>query len=206
MAEAPEEVLVDIEADDRATPALTSVGRSISVLGSTLGIVTRDLGIHNAALDSVIRGIQVLGAVVRAAGAVQRLLAMATQFLTATETENAAATVATTTGTAAYTGTAAAATAANYGLAASFAAVNAAIGPLGWVLIGLGLLAAGLAGFAAGGGFAGGGMGAAVGGGPAMETVNINMYDTKMSTKRDVRETMQDMGTLWYEQTRRYRR
>lgn len=177
------------------------------MLGATLGIITRDLGIHNAALNAVIKGIDVLGAGVRALGAVQRLLAFATQLTTAAETENAAATAATTTGTAAYTGTAAAATAANYGLAASFTAVNAAIGPLGWVLIGLGLLAAGLAGFALGGGFGGGGgVGAAVGGGPSMEAVTINMYDTKMSTKRDVVETMQDMGTLWYENTRRYRR
>ena len=208
MAEAPEEVLVDIEATDNATPNITSVGRSIAVLGSTLGILTRDFGIHNAALTGVIRGIQELGAAVRAVGAVQRLLAIATQFLVITETQEgteAAFVTAMRGGQVAAAGTL---TAANYGLAASFEAVNAAMGPVGWALLGLGLLGAGAIGFSLAGGFGGGGAAAPAGPMPGTEGMNIqvNMPNVNMSTKRDITETVNDMGTLIYQHMRRFRR
>ena len=185
MAEVPEEVVVAIEADDRATPKLASVGRSFVLLGSNIAYVTRELGIQSPFIDAVVRGILLIGHVARLASAAKFLLAAAT-------------------GT--YTGAAATATAANYGLAASFRALWAAMGPLGWVLLGIGLLGAGLAGYALGGGFGrGGGAIPALGQGPYQEPmVQINIANANMNTKRDIEETVRDMTTLWYQQTRKY--
>lgn len=187
MAEVPEEVVVTIEADDRATPKLSTVGRNLVLLGANIAYVTRELGIQNPVIDQTVKMILIMGHIARAAAAAKTLLAAATT---------------------AYTGTAAAATAANYGLAASFRALWASMGPLGLVLLGIGLLAGGIAGYALAGGFspkAGGGV-AAVGGGPYQEPmVQINVNVDKMSTKRDVEETVKDMATLWHQQTRRYK-
>lgn len=208
MAEVPEEVVVAIEADDRATPTLTGVGRSLVLLGSNIAYVTRELGIQNPVLDGIIRGILLVGHVVRAAAAAQRLLAAANAFLTGTQVAGTAASSAQAVATTGYTAAAAGATAANYGLAASFAAVNAALGPVGWALIGLGLLAAGIAGYAMAGGFGGGGGGGmqAVGQGPYQEPlVNININSANFDTKRDAEETVRSIGTLWYQEMRRYR-
>jgi hypothetical protein len=232
LAEVPEEVVVAIEADDRATPTLTGVGRSLVLLGANISYVTRELGIHNPVVDAMVRGILLVGHVVRAASAAQRLLAAAQAFLTTTQvagtaaagaqaTASAALTTAQVAGTAAtgaqavatagYTATAAGATAANFSLAASFVALNAALGPVGWALIGIGVLLAGVAGYAAAGGFgggagaAGGGM-AAVGTGPYQEPyVNINIREANFSTKRDAQDTVKDIGTILYQEIRRYR-
>lgn len=208
MAEVPEEVVVAIEADDRATPTLTGVGRSLVLLGSNIAYVTRELGIQNPALNQIINAILLLGHIVRAAAAAQRLLAAANAILTGTQVSSAAATGAQAAATTGYTAAAAGATATNYGLAASFAAVNAALGPVGWALIGLGLLGAGVAGYALAGGFAprpAAGM-PALGGGTYQEPlVSINIQNANFRTKQEALESVQNMGTLWYQQMRRYR-
>ena len=208
MAEVPEEVVVAIEADDRATPTLTGVGRSLVLLGSNIAYVTRELGIQNPALTQIINAILLLGHIVRAAAAAQRLLAAAQAILTGTQVAGTAATAGQAAATGAYTGAAATATAVNYGLAASFRAVMAAMGPVGWLLLGLGLLGAGVAGYALGGGFAprpAAGM-PALGEGPFQEPkVNINIQNANFRTKQEALESVQNMGTLWYEQMRRYR-
>lgn len=196
---------MDIEADDRATPTFTSVGRSIAVLGSTLGIVTRDLGIHNAALDAVIRSVQVLGAGVRALGAVQRLLALANQVIAASNVELSATDVARLALIYNAIGATEAETAANYGLAASFAAVNAAMGPLGWGLLAAGIVGAGLVGYAAGGG------GRATtptapAAGAIGETTNIYIGNANMQTRKDATETATALATIYHHSRRRYGR
>jgi len=207
LAEVPEEVVITLEADDRATPKLSGVGRSLVLLGSNIAFVTRELGIQNPALDQIVRLILLVGHVARAAAAAKAVLAAVTQFLTGVEVRHAAVTTSAAAATGAYTGTAAAATAANYGLAASFVALNAAIGPIGWVLLGLGMLGAGLAGYALGGGFGGGGGGIhTLGQGPYQEPmVNINVNVDKLSTKQDIQDTVDEMATLWHHQTRRYK-
>jgi len=208
LAEVPEEVVVTIEADDRATPALTSVGRSIVLLGANLAYVTRELGIQNPVLDRVINGILLIGHVVRAAAAAKTLLGMATHFLTASEVSNVGATFASSVQWQAYSVMAGEATVANYGLATSFAALNAAMGPIGWALLAIGLGAAAIGGYALAGGFSphgGGGM-PAVGGGPYAEPmVNIQVNVEKLATREDIEETVHSMATSWYRQTRRYK-
>jgi len=208
LAEVPEEVVITVEADDRATPKLSGVGRSLVLLGSNIAFVTRELGIQSPVVDKIVQGILLLGHVARAVTAAKQVLAVVTTYLAAAETTHAAATAGSAAANMGYTGTAAAATAANYGLAASFAAVNAAMGPVGWALLGLGLLAAGVAGYALGGGFGRGGGGGipAVGQGPYQEPmVQINIANANMNTKRDVEETVNDMATQWYQQMRKYR-
>jgi len=206
LAEVPEEVVITLEADDRATPSLSSVGRSLVLLGSNIAFVTRELGIQSPVVDRLIHGILLLGHVARAVTAAKQVLAVVTTYLAAAETKHAAATAGAAAANMGYTGTAAAATAANYGLAASFAAVNAAMGPVGWALLGLGLLAAGVAGYALGGGFGQGGGIPAVGQGPYQEPmVQINIANANMNTKRDIEETVNDMATQWYQQMRKYR-
>jgi len=227
-------VVVAIEADDRATPTLTGVGRSLVLLGSNIAYVTRELGIQNPVLDAIIRGILLVGHVVRAAAAAQRLLAAANAFLTGTQAAGTAATTANTASklaNAAVTGTVAAstggliasettytistgvATATTWSWTGALVALRAAllaIGPVGWAMIGLGALGAGVAGYALGGGFGGGAGGAggmaAVGQGPYQEPiVNINIRDANFSTKQDAEASVRNIGTLWYQEMRRYR-
>lgn len=233
MAEVPEEVVVAIEADDRATPTLTGVGRSLVLLGSNIAYVTRELGIHNPVVDAMVRGILMVGHVVRAAAAAQRLLAAAQAFLTAHEVASTAATsanaaskviLASASGTAAvatgsliatqttYTISTGVATAATWSWTGALIALRAAflaLGPVGWAMIGLGLLGAGIAGYALGGGFAprtaAAGM-PAVGVGPYQEPrISINIRDANFSTKRDAQDTVKDIGTMLYQEIRRYR-
>ena len=209
MAEVPEEVVVTIEAQDNATPTISGVGRSIVLLGANLAYVTRELGIQNPALDRVLSGILLIGHVARAAAAAKTLLGIATHFLTAAEVGNATATFASSVQWAAYSAMAGTATAANYGLASSFIALNAAMGPIGWALLAIGIGAAALGGYAMAGGFSPGGGGGgmpAVGGGPYSEPmVNIQVYVDKLATRQDVEDTVHEMATSWYRQTRRYK-
>jgi hypothetical protein len=208
LAEVPEEVVIAVEADDQATPKLSTIGRSFVLLGSNIALVTKALGIQSPILDKLVQGILLIGHVARAAAAAKTILAAITNYLTASQTAEAASTGASAAATTGYAAAAAGATAANYGLAASFAAVNAALGPIGWALIGLGLLAAGVAGYAMAGGFGGRGGGGiqAVGEGPYQELmVQINIANANMNTKRDVEETVTDMATQWYQQMRKYR-
>ena len=233
MAEVPEEVVVAIEADDRATPTLTGVGRSLVLLGSNIAYVTRALGIQNPVLNQIINTILLLGHIVRAAAAAQRLLGAANAFLTGTQVAGTAATTAdtaskianaTVAGTAAvatgglaatetaYTISTGAATLATWSWTGALIALRAALlalGPVGWAMIGLGVLGAGVAGYALGGGFGGGAGGAggmaAVGGGPYQEPiVNINIRDANFSTKQDAEASVRNIGTLWYQEMRRY--
>ena len=208
MAEVPEEVVVTIEAQDNATPTISGVGRSIVLLGANLAYVTRELGIQNPALDRVINGILLIGHIARAAAAAKTLLGVATHFLTAAEVGNASATFASSVQWGAYSAMAGTATAANYGLATSFAALNAAMGPIGWALLAIGIGAAAIGGYAMAGGFGskgGGGM-QAVGGGPYSEPmVNIQVNVEKLATREDIEETVHSMATSWYRQTRRYK-
>jgi len=208
IAEVPEEVVIALEADDRATPTLTGVGRSLVLLGSNIAYVTRELGIQNPVLTGIINAILFLGHVVRAASAAQRLLATANAILTGTQVAGTAATAGQAAVTGAYTGAAATATAVNYGLAASFRAVMAAMGPIGWALLAIGLIGAGVAGYALGGGFAprpAAGM-PTLGEGPFQEPkVSINIQNANFQTKQAALESVQKMGTLWFEQMRRYR-
>ena len=206
MAEVPEEVVIAVEADDQATPKLSTIGRSFVLLGSNIALVTKALGIQSPILDKLIQGILLIGHVARAAAAAKTILAAITSYLTAAQGGEAASAGASAAATTGYAAAAAGATAANYGLAASFAAVNAALGPIGWALIGLGLLAAGVAGYALGGGFGGGGGMQAIGQGPYQEPmVQINIANANMNTKRDVEATVTDMATQWYQQMRKYR-
>lgn len=180
---AVEEVTILVDAEDEATPTLSQVGRSMAMLAVNVAWVTRALGDQSPAAA------QLSGALLTFA----HLLRMVTALKTL------------------YIAVAGSATAANYGLAASFAAVNAAMGPLGWALIGLGLLGAGVAGYALAGGFGGGAAGrpavAGVGQGPFREplTQTIIVNVDKIATKQEVKELVDEMATLWYQEMRRYR-
>jgi len=208
VAEVPEEVVVTLEADDRATPKIHGLGRSLVLLGSNIAYVTRELGIQSPIIDTVVRGILLMGHVARALTAAKTVLAAITTYLTAAEARQAAATAGAAATTGAYTGAATAATAANLGLAASFRVLWASIGPIGWLMLAIGLIGGAAAGYAFAGGFAprpAAGM-PALGEGPFQEPrVNINIQNANFRTKQEALESVQNMGTLWYEQMRRYR-
>jgi hypothetical protein len=75
-------------------------------------------------------------------------------------------------------------------------------------MIGLGVLGAGVGGYALAGGFAprpAAGMPALGGGAYQEPLVNINIQNANFQTKQQALESVQQMGTLWYEQMRRYR-
>jgi len=81
MAQVPEEVVINIEADDRATPKLSGVGRSLVLLGSNVSYVARAFGIQNAVVDSAVGAILTLGHIVRAITAAKTILATITTYL-----------------------------------------------------------------------------------------------------------------------------
>lgn len=92
-------------------------------------------------------------------------------------------------------------TVANYGLAASFAAVNAAMGPIGWALLAAGLVGAGAIGFGMAGGLGvGGGATPAAG----QEVTNIYMSNVNMQTKADAEKTAQELATYYQHHRRAY--
>lgn len=209
MAEAPEEVTVVVDAEDRASPTLLGVGRNIVMLGTNLAMITKELGIQNPALNAFINGIELVGHVVRLAYEVEYLYSAALKIVNMLTEENVGATAAATATDLAQVGANTTLTASNYGLAASFAAVNAALGPVGWAMLGLGIAGAAIGGYALGGGFGGGGGGggmpAPVGGGAWAPTVQINIANANMNTKRDISETVTELGTHFYAQMRTYR-
>ena len=208
MAEVPEEVVVAIEAEDRATPSLVSVGRAFILLGANIGYVTRELGIQNPVINAMISTFQMIGHIVRIVTSLKTIYAAITRLVTVSETQQAAATAGAAAATGAYAGAATTATAANIGLAASFRILWASIGPIGWLMLAIGLIGGAAAGYAFAGGFAprpAAGM-PALGEGPFQEPkVNINIQNANFRTKQEALESVQNMGTLWYEQMRRYR-
>jgi len=206
MAEVPEEVVVAIEAEDRATPSLVGIGRAFILLGANIGYVTRELGIQNPALNQLIGAFQLIGHAIRIVTSLKTIYAAITRLVAVSETQQAAATAGVTAVTGAYTGAATTATMANLGLAASFRALWAAMGPIGWLMLAIGIIGGAAAGYALAGGFAPRTPGIpALGQGPYQEPmVQINIANANMSTKRDIEETVSDMATLWYQQTRKY--
>jgi len=207
MAEVPEEVVVAIEAEDRATPSLVGIGRAFILLGANIGYVTRELGIQNPALNQLIGVFQLVGHAIRIVTSLKTIYAAITRLVAVSETQQAAATAGVTAATGAYTGAATTATAANLGLAASFRVLWASIGPIGWLMLAIGLIGGAAAGYALAGGFAPRTPGIpAVGVGPFQEPmVNITVNVDKLSTKGDISDTVDEMATLWHRQVRRYR-
>jgi hypothetical protein len=215
MAATPDEVLIDVDAEDNASPTLRSVGMSFNVLGATVGLTAREFGIHNAAVDAAVGALREIGYVIRSVHAIQVIYAEVLALVNAEETENAAATTQTALTKWMEIAATEAETTANYGLAASFAAVNVAMGPIGWALLAAGVIGAGVVGYGLAGGFGGGAAApapaatAAPGLAPASlgtgVTTTINIANANLSTKRDVTETVSEMGTLWHEQLRRRR-
>lgn len=191
---------MDIEADDNATPNITSVGRSLAVIGSTLGIVARDLGIHNAAVNEAIKAIQLLGAVVRSLGAAQKLLAIAQDLVNVSTVEMSAQDAAAIAWGMGLTDTTVAQTAANYELATSFDVLNASMGPIGWLALAGGLVAAGVAGYGLAGGFGGAPTG------PSQEFTTFYMGNVQMTTKAQINDQANAMATLYHQAKRRYGR
>ena len=200
--------MVAIEAEDRATPSLVGIGRAFILLGANIGYVTRELGIQNPALNQLIGAFQLVGHAIRIVTSLKTIYAAITRLVATSEVQQAAATAGVTATTGAYTGAATAATAANLGLAASFRVLWASIGPIGWLMLAIGLIGGAAAGYAFAGGFGGGGGRGipALGQGPYQEPmVNITVNVDKLSVKEDVRNTVDEMATLWHRQVRRYR-
>lgn len=205
MAEAPEEVTVVVDAEDRASPTLLGVGRNIVMLGTNLSMITKELGIQNPALNAFINGIELVGHVVRLAYEVEYLYSAALKIVNMLTEENAAATAAATGTQIAQVGATNALTASNYGLAASFAAVNAALGPWGWAMLGLGLVGAAVGGYALGGGFAPGPSPGPTGGGNWVPDVQINIGTANMSSRSEGEALLTTLGTHIHQQVRTYR-
>jgi hypothetical protein len=205
MAEAPEEVTVVVDAEDRASPTLLGVGRNIVMLGTNLAMISKELGISNPALNAFINAIELVGHVVRLAYEVQYLYSAALKIVNMLTEENAAATAAATGTQLAQVGATNALTASNYGLAASFAAVNAALGPWGWAMLGLGIAGAAIGGYALGGGFAPPAAAAPVGGGNWLPDVQINIGTANMSSRGEGEAFLQTVGVHLHQQVRTYR-
>jgi len=207
IAEVPEEVVVTLDADDRATPKLTGVGRSFLMLGANIAYVTRELGIQSPVIDKVVSAFQLVGHVIRIVTSLKTILAAVTSLLTTTQAAETVTLYQATVGNFSYSVSATTAAAANLGLAASFRVLMASMGPLGWAMLGVGLVGAGVAGYALGGGFAARPAAApaefpVAGGGP---WIQVNIANANMNTKRDIEDTVTDLGTHFYRQTRLYR-
>jgi hypothetical protein len=205
MAEAPEEVTVVVDAEDRASPSLLGVGRNIVMLGTNLAMITRELGIQNPALNAMINAIQLVGHVVRLAYQIQYLYGAGLKIVNMLTEENTAATIAATGAQIGQVGATNALTASNYGLAASFAAVNAALGPWGWAMLGLGIVGAAVGGYALGGGFAPAAMPGPVGGGNWVPDVQINIGTANMTSRGEGEAFLQTVGVHLHQQVRTYR-
>jgi len=224
--------MVTLEADDRATPTLRNVGRSFLMLGANIAYVTRELGIQSPVIDAVTKGLMMVGHVVRIVQSVKSLLAATTSILTMAEVTNTAATaanvgsklalatvtgvVAGSTGTligveTAYTVSTGVAIAATWSWTGALMALRLALiglGPAGWAMLALGIAGAGVAGYALGRGAGGAAPPAPapiVGGGPYQPTIQITMGTVSMNTKRDIEETVTDLGTQFFAQMRRFR-
>jgi len=85
VAEVPEEVVVAIEAEDRATPSLVSVGRAFILLGANIGYVTRELGIQNPVINAMISTFQMIGHIVRIVTSLKTIYAWVTRLVTVSE-------------------------------------------------------------------------------------------------------------------------
>jgi hypothetical protein len=205
MSEVPEEVVVTLDADDRATPKLTGVGRSFLMLGANIAYVTKELGIQSPVIDSVVNALQLVGHVIRIVTSLKTILAAVTSILSGSQAAETMTIYAATAGNFSYSVSATTATAANLGLAASFRILLASMGPMGWAMLAIGIAGAGVAGYALGRG-AGGAAPAApspmVGGGPYIQ---INMGSVSMNTRRDIEETVNDLGTQLFVQMRTIR-
>jgi len=206
LAELPEEVIVTVEAEDRATPSLVSIGRAFILLGANIGYVTRELGIQNPALDQAIRAFQLVGHVIRLVTSLKTILATVTSFLTVTQAAETRTIYQASMGNFQYSVSATTAAAANIGLATSFRLLMASMGPLGWAMLAIGLVGAGIAGYAlartAGGAAAPATPAPMIGGGPYIQ---INMGSVSMNTRRDIEETVTDLGTHLHAQMRTFR-
>ena len=179
---------------------MASVGRGFISLGIAAHRVAAMMGVHNAAMNQAISMLLTLGSVVRAAYYAKRMLAMASMEVVAGEVaeEGANTTLA----------------ASNLGLAASFQTLFAAMGPVGWAMIGIAAVAGIAGGYALAGGFGHGAAGGPIGpmttgmpsGGAYHEpSVQVNVNVDKLTTKQDVQDTFQQAGTILYREMRKYR-
>lgn len=148
-----ESITITVEAEDRLTPILGRVDNLLASLGVTISRTARIFGVQNEAVEKVADSLLALGSIVRTVVYAKEIMAAASALVSSAQVVQTATTAATQAALAGYGATATAVTAVNYGLAASFRAVFAAMGPIGWILLGLSAAAGGLAGFALAGGF-----------------------------------------------------
>ena len=174
---------------------------SFSVLGATVNMITKDLGIHNAAVDTAVKALQVTGDMIRSVNAIRIIYNEALVITNALQGENTADEVANAASKVGSIAATEAETAANYGLAASFEAINAAMGPIGWIALAGGLIAGAAIGYGAAGGF-GGGAAAAGPTGAAGETTNIYMGNVSMQTRQDAEATATSLATIYHHKRR----
>lgn len=168
-----------------------------------------------------------IGHIARAVSAAKFLLSTMSQMATASEVAHAVAIGGTQTLMTIYLGSAAAdvavkgaqvgantaLAASNLTLAGSFTALLAAMGPVGWALMGLAAVGLVAGGYALAGGFGKGaagptgtkGVGLGAGGIYKEPGVNITVHVGEMSTKKHVKEVVEDMGSLWYDEMRKRR-
>ena len=191
---------------------------SFSILGDTISLVAKDLGIHSAALNDVTMGLKVMGDMVRSVNALHIIYEEALTIINALQDDNTAGEVA---NAAAKTTTIAATEAetdANLGLAASFEAIDVAMGPIGWIGLAAGIgVAAGLGGYALAGGFGGGAAPAApvTPAAPATptapatsggETTNFYFYGANLQATRDQEAIATTLNTMYHHKRRAYGR
>lgn len=219
--EIPEEVVIAIEGEDRATPTFRQVGRSFVLLGANLAYLTRELGIQSPLINTIAQASLTLGHAMRlvtAAQSIYNMVASLTAPIQAAQAASSAA-VAVSGYTASqamavqagmnyvFTGSAVAATTANIGLAASFHALFISMGPIGWALMGISAVLGVVSGYALAGGFGAKGPTAVptVGKGPFREpTTQITVNVANMSVRKDVEEITDEMASLWHRKRRKY--
>lgn len=217
------EVKVGLGAQDRgAMTMLRGVGYAFLMLGHNIAFAGRQMGEQGRAMEMIGHGLAYIGHAIQLVRVAYILKAAAIRLCSTAQVEETTVTGAaagaqlahaTAAGSAAganmtLAGSAQVAATANLGLAASFKAVMLAMGPWGWALMGISALLAGIAGYALAGGFAPRQAAAGVPGvgrGPFQEPmVKIEVNVAELRTKRDVAEVVEDMGSLWYEQYRKY--
>jgi hypothetical protein len=167
-------------------------------MDATLMMITKDLGIHNAAWDETLKAFQVVADAVRFAQSAYRTYEVAVSLAaTATDTMSASDAAAIVWGMA-VTATTDAETTSVLGLAGAFDVLNASMGPLGWIALAGGLIAAGAVGYAAAGGFSGGQQQE----GPT----NIYMQNAYMRNEAEGTATAQALSTALHTQRKAYGR
>jgi len=202
MAEVPEEIVVALDVDDKASQKIRSFGGHLTVLGANISYVAKAFGVQNQAVDAVVGTLVTLGHITRAAASAKYILIVATNILNAVEAQGATAAAANAAVKSAQIPVNASLTASNYSLAASFAAVNAAMGPVGWLALGASVVGGALAGAYMGGAFGGsrGQTTSRIG-----EGINISIGRADFRTIADAEKEVKNMATMVNSEFRRYK-